>query len=64
MFRNIMISFIPKWYKEKYKDRLCNRKHASGYWFDFIKPRIISPKKINKKFNLYRWLNFYFEMNK
>ncbi len=49
--------FIPKWYKKKYKDRLCNRKHASGYWFDFIFPRCIFPH-----IKLYRWLNFYFKI--
>lgn len=47
---------IPKWYKEKYKDRILNRKHASGYWFEFILPRCIIPHE-----GLYRWLNFYFK---
>lgn len=61
LIHKICIKFIPKWYKNKYSDQICNRKHTSGYWFDFIIPREIAhffPTK-NKVSHLYRFLNFY-----
>ena len=63
MRNNCIIRFIekyliPKWYKEKYSDRVGNRKHLSGYWFMFILPKELV--KTSKGRTLYRWLNFYF----
>ena len=52
-----LIKFIPKRYKTKYQNRTCNRKHASGYWFDFLRPKILSH---SNGILLYRFLNFYF----
>lgn len=52
---------IPNWYKDKYYDKVGNRKHASGYWWQFIKPRQIAYiyKGSELPDKLYRWFNFY-----
>lgn len=64
-FENLCIKLIPKWYKEKYKDRTGNRKHASGYWFQFIKPRVIClTHEKDHTLKITRWLNFYFTKTK
>lgn len=34
------------------------KKHASGYWYQFLIPRRISTYPIR----LYRWLNFYIRL--
>lgn len=58
----LLIKFIPHCYKQKYQDHVCNRKHSSGYWFDFIIPREIAHYTPTKDINshLIRWFNFYF----
>lgn len=61
----IISHFIPRWYKDKYSDRIGNRKHASGYWFNFILPREIVNYPVTKytEAHLVRWLNFYFTLH-
>lgn len=39
-----------KWIKGK--------KHASGYWYDFLLPRRLTLKPVR----IYRWLNFYIRL--
>lgn len=58
---NLFIKFIPKWYKDKYHDRIGNMKYSSGYWFDYILPRKILHyyPTSHSTSHLYRWFNIF-----
>lgn len=36
-----------------------NKEHASGYWYEFITPRVIVDRQDVK---IIRWLNFYWRV--